>query len=168
MPSASIVDDHEIRELTISPSRADRQRSGPIFAIVIVLTGIAAGPLYPTLRLRLQPRCRGKPGKLPSGCYRRPTDTPGYRVDFPRRCRRHWLVGGLPLRAAARLHKGGGREGRSRPAHALPRHGRFGWDRRNARPGSMRDGRLPVTAPPDRVNCRAVGLPKRERPPPRH
>jgi hypothetical protein len=29
MPSASIVDDHEIRELTISPSRADRQRSGP-------------------------------------------------------------------------------------------------------------------------------------------
>ena len=53
MPSASIVDDHEVRELTISPSRADRQRSGPIFAIVIILTGIAAGPLYPTLPLRL-------------------------------------------------------------------------------------------------------------------
>ena len=53
MPSASIVEDHEIRELTISPSRADRQRSGPIFAIVIILTGIAAGPLYPTLPLRL-------------------------------------------------------------------------------------------------------------------
>lgn len=43
MPSASIVDDHEIRELTIPPSRADRQRSGPVLAIVMVLTGIAAG-----------------------------------------------------------------------------------------------------------------------------
>ena len=43
MPSASIVDDHEIRELTIPPSRADRQRSGAVVVIVIVLTGVAAG-----------------------------------------------------------------------------------------------------------------------------
>ena len=97
---------------------------------------------------------------------RHPARADHCRQAAARRCRRHWLVGGLPLRAAARQHKGGGREGRSRPAHARPRHGRFGWDRRNARPGSMRDGRLPVTAPPDRINCRAVRLPKRERPPP--
>jgi len=38
-----MVDDHEIRELTIPPSRADRRRSGAVVAIVIVLTGIAAG-----------------------------------------------------------------------------------------------------------------------------
>jgi H+/Cl- antiporter ClcA len=43
MPAASIVDDHEIRELTIPPSRADRQRSVVVVAIVIVLTGVAAG-----------------------------------------------------------------------------------------------------------------------------
>src|SRR5271166_5969060 len=43
VPSASMVDDHEIRELTIPPSRADRRRSGAVVAIVIVLTGIAAG-----------------------------------------------------------------------------------------------------------------------------
>ena len=43
MPSASIVDDHEIRELEIRPSPADRQRSGAVVAIVIVLTGVAAG-----------------------------------------------------------------------------------------------------------------------------
>ncbi len=43
MPSASIVDDHEIRELAIRPAAADRRRSGVVLATVIVLTGVAAG-----------------------------------------------------------------------------------------------------------------------------
>jgi hypothetical protein len=43
MPSASIVDDHEIRELAIPPLGGDRQRSGPVVAIVIVVTGVATG-----------------------------------------------------------------------------------------------------------------------------
>src|SRR6516165_6623036 len=43
MPFASIVDDHQVRELEIRPSGADRQRSGHVAAIVIVLTGVAAG-----------------------------------------------------------------------------------------------------------------------------
>jgi H+/Cl- antiporter ClcA len=43
MPHASIVDDHEVREPTIPPSGADRQRSGPVITIAIVLTGVMAG-----------------------------------------------------------------------------------------------------------------------------
>src|SRR6516164_4365983 len=43
MPSASIVDDHQLRELEIRPSGADRRRSGQVAVIVIVLTGVAAG-----------------------------------------------------------------------------------------------------------------------------
>jgi H+/Cl- antiporter ClcA len=43
MPSPSIVDDHEIRELVIRPAAADRRRSGVVLATVIVLTGVAAG-----------------------------------------------------------------------------------------------------------------------------
>ena len=53
MPSASIVDDYEIRELAIPPSGADRQRSGPVVAIVIVLIGIAAGVVAMLLGLLL-------------------------------------------------------------------------------------------------------------------
>ena len=78
--------------------------------------------LYPARRLRLQPRCRGEPGKLPSRRHRRPAGTPGYCVDRLRRRRGCWLVGRLPLRGAARQHKSSGGQGRPRPAHALPRH----------------------------------------------
>lgn len=42
-PPAPIVDDHEIRELAISRTEVDRQRSRPVVAIVIGVTGIAAG-----------------------------------------------------------------------------------------------------------------------------
>jgi H+/Cl- antiporter ClcA len=42
-PAVSIVDDHEIRELVLRPSPAGRQRSAPVFAIAVVLTGVAAG-----------------------------------------------------------------------------------------------------------------------------
>jgi H+/Cl- antiporter ClcA len=43
MPSASIVDDHKIRELTIPAEEAERPQSALVFAIVVVLTGITAG-----------------------------------------------------------------------------------------------------------------------------
>ena len=43
MPSASIVDDHKIRELTIPAEEADRPQSALVLAIVVVLTGITAG-----------------------------------------------------------------------------------------------------------------------------
>jgi H+/Cl- antiporter ClcA len=43
MPSTSIVDDHQVRELEIRPSGAERRRSAQVAAIVIVLTGVAAG-----------------------------------------------------------------------------------------------------------------------------
>jgi H+/Cl- antiporter ClcA len=43
MPSASIVDDHKIRELTIPAEEADRAQSALVLAIVVVLTGITAG-----------------------------------------------------------------------------------------------------------------------------
>jgi H+/Cl- antiporter ClcA len=42
-PSASIVDDHEIRELAILPLAAYRQGYWKVLAIATVLTGIAAG-----------------------------------------------------------------------------------------------------------------------------
>jgi hypothetical protein len=43
VPSVSIVDDHEIRDLVLAASAARRQRSGLVFGIAVVLTGIAAG-----------------------------------------------------------------------------------------------------------------------------
>jgi hypothetical protein len=43
MPSASIADHHDSRKLAIQPPAAGRQRSGPVFAIAIVLARVAAG-----------------------------------------------------------------------------------------------------------------------------
>jgi hypothetical protein len=43
MPSASIVGEHEIRELVLPPSAAGRQRSALAFAVAVVVTGVAAG-----------------------------------------------------------------------------------------------------------------------------
>jgi H+/Cl- antiporter ClcA len=43
MPSRSIVDDHEIRELALPLRAAGRQRSWSVFAVAVVLTGVAAG-----------------------------------------------------------------------------------------------------------------------------
>jgi H+/Cl- antiporter ClcA len=43
MPSASIVDDHELRELAMPQSASDRRWPGPVVAIAIVVTGVASG-----------------------------------------------------------------------------------------------------------------------------